>query len=115
MKIAELTTEAIYEGINKTSSELAIMNHETGYNNIAVKIEGGEIVDFWCCETTDGYFRAENWSQIAKFGTGSCACNCDACTEGEDPKEWAGDEAGNIDEYLAEMIEQFVRDFHCEN
>ena len=110
MRIEELTTEAIYEGINKTSAELAIMSHKRGYYHIAAKIEDGEVVDFWFHETTDGYFRAKNWYQIAILGTGSCACDCDACSNGEDPDDWADDEADYIDEYLEEMICQFTRD-----
>lgn len=110
MKLSELTAEAIFAGIEKSAGELAIMNHQMGYNHIAIKLDGVNVVDFWLAETTYDYFRAEGWHRIAKVGTGSCDCNCDACSDGEDPEEWAGDEAYCMEEYIEEMISQTQRE-----
>ena len=108
MKSSELTTEAIYEGIGKTSGELAIMTHQLGYYHLAIKIEGDDVVDYNLFELTDDYFRAENWHRIDLIGTGSIACNCDACSNGENPEDWADDEAYNYDDFLSEKIEQCI-------
>jgi hypothetical protein len=41
---------------------------------------------------------------IYQTGNGSCGCNCDACVAGDDPSEWAGDDAGELqDELIAEV------------
>ena len=38
---------------------------------------------------------------IYRTGMGSCGCNCDACMAGDDPAEWAGDDAAEVvDELL---------------
>ena len=108
MKISELTVGDLLNGIEKYASDLAVMAHQSGNHHLCVKIEDNEVVDYWLYESIDNYFRAEGWEQIAVFGTGSCQCNCDACSDGEDPTDWAGDEASNIEEYLGNMLELFI-------
>lgn len=110
MKILELTTEVILDGIEKTSGDLAIMQHQPGYYHIAVEVDGDEVVDYWLCESTSDYFRAENWHRICYVGTGSCACNCDACCDGDDPEDWAGEDGCYFEAYLEQCIEDFKSD-----
>ena len=89
MNIQDLTVEAIVDGVEKTLGELAVMNHQLGHYHIAIKVEGGQVVDYWLCETVDGYFRADGWVEVARIGTGNIDCNCDACAAAEDPEDCA--------------------------
>ena len=108
MKLSELTVGDLLNGVEKTSSELAVMAHQRGSYHLCVKMEGDEVAYYWLYKATLDGIRAEGWEQIAVFGTGSCKCNCDACSNGKDPADWAEDEAGNIEEYLGNMLALFI-------
>jgi hypothetical protein len=42
---------------------------------------------------------------IYQTGTGSFGCNCDACEAGDDPADWAGDDAGELQYELIAKVD----------
>jgi hypothetical protein len=111
MKYNELTAETLLEGCGVTASQMAISNHQQGYESLCVKVdeESGDVIDYWHVVSNEEYFRAEGWHRVAKVGCGSCPCNCEACSDGADPSTWAGyeEEWGMLD-VIEERISAFV-------
>jgi hypothetical protein len=44
-------------------------------------------------------------AEIYQTGTGSFGCDCDACRAGDDPTEWAGDYAGELEDELLATVD----------
>jgi ATP-dependent Clp protease adapter protein ClpS len=101
----------LFEMAETSGSELSISAHEEGYTHVIVEMDGAEIVEAWTTETTDGYYRntEPNIQSIIKVGTGSVSCNCDACLNGDNPKEWADDREFWPD--YEDQVNTFLKDY----
>jgi hypothetical protein len=90
-------------------SELAIKQHETNYTKLIVQIEDGHVVDAYLDETIDRYdCRGDGWTCIYTVGTGSTPCNCDACMDGDEPADWAGDETDGIEDEIERGLTEAI-------
>jgi len=90
---------------------LSIASHERGYTHVIAEInQYGAVLDAWTTETTDGYYRSSNpnYHSLIRVGTGSVPCNCDACSRGDDPAEWA-DEGEFWPDYEQQVSEFVLR------
>ncbi len=95
-----------------TRAEMAIDGHATGYYSLLIHIVDNVVADACVCGSGDRYYYGSNgWHRLMIVGTGSCDCNCDACVDGEDPAEWAGEAEHQhdfdtiVDNFLAEWSE----------
>lgn len=102
------TTDEILTMAETTLAKLAIAAHESNYTKLVVHVDEdtGDIDDAFVTEDVNQYDSRNNgWTMIYCTGTGSCPCNCDACADGDDPAEWAGDDGL---EYVDEAIQRGI-------
>jgi len=96
----EITIDNLVDNIDEviemactTQAKLSVANHEQGHIHVVIEIDDDNqtVLSAWTAETFDGYYRNtnDNIRSIIVVGTGSTLCNCDACTEGDEPAEWA--------------------------
>jgi hypothetical protein len=98
MTIRELVSEKISNEVATAS----IKQHERNIETLYVDSDG-EV--FWDEQvSTNTWLQREDGSlmSIYRTGTGSCACNCDACVAGDDPADWAG-ACDGISEFADEL------------
>ena len=101
------TATEIIEMAGTSLRELAVAGHEQGYTHLIVHTGGdGKIDNAATIETSDGYYRSAggDWESVYKAGCGSCPCNCEACQNGDDPADWAGD--GDACDFIQDEIER---------
>ena len=101
------TATEIIEMAGTSLRELAVAGHEQGYTHLIVHTDDtGAIDDAIVTETADGYYRSADgeWESVYKAGCGSCPCNCEACQNGDDPADWAGD--GDACDFIRDEIER---------
>jgi len=98
--------DRVIEAVSEQSAQSCINQHTRNIHTLYAMPDGRV---YWSEEVS-----TNSWDVIAgtvdpvaviyQTGTGSCACNCDACMAGDDPTEWAGDDAGELrDELIAEV------------
>jgi hypothetical protein len=107
------TAAEIIELAGTTLSALSIRAHQRNYAWLAVRIEDGTIADAEYRDdeiSEDSYYINPEWSKVWTGGTGSCACNCDACLAGDDPADWAGsaDDIGAIEDAIQDAIDALI-------
>lgn len=108
--MTQLTVDQVLELAGVTYSEIAVAQHQEGYIHIIVQTDGdGIVTDASTTETEDGYYRNDEWTSIYRYGTGSVPCNCDACSAGDDPAEWAGDDVDGIEDEIQRGIDELTK------
>src|SRR6185312_2650381 len=88
--MATTIRESASEKIANEVPAASIKQHQRNIETLYIDSDG-EV--FW-----DEQPDANTWLQrsdgsllsLYKIGTGSVACNCDACVTGDDPADWAG-------------------------
>lgn len=83
--------EQVETKISGQVAAASIKQHELGIETLYVTADGEA---FWDCQPSVSTWLHRDdgtLTSIYQTGTGSCGCNCDACRNGEDPAEWAGD------------------------
>lgn len=102
MTIREQVSDAVYE----QSAQACINQHTRNIHTLYAMPDGrvywGEEVSTNSWDVIAG--TVDPVAKIYQTGTGSCGCNCDACSNGDDPTEWAGNDAGDLqDELIAKV------------
>lgn len=104
MTIRETVADAINQG---HAAEAAIRQHERGHQSLLVYPDG---TITWAAYVSDNEWRVlpDTSTPVAALINinNSIPCNCDACTNGDDPREWAADEAGEMETHLAEQLDK---------
>lgn len=90
----------------KLLPKMAINGHRRNRWTLEVMPDGAVTI---CERLTDnewsviGGDAARPVEVLLRVGTGSCNCNCDACSAGDDPSEWAGDDTEKLIVYEDEI------------
>lgn len=98
----ETIREQVEAKVSEQVAAASIKQHQRNIETLYVTATG-EV--FW-----DEQVSVNSWlhrddgtlTSIYRTGTGSCGCNCDACVNGDDPAEWAG-ECDGIGELADEL------------
>ena len=98
--------EQVYDAVSDQSAKACINQHTRDIHTLYAMPNGrvywGEEVSINSWDVLAG--TVDPVAVIYRTGTGSCACNCDACETGDDPAEWAGDNANELlDELIAKV------------
>ena len=97
-----------------TTAEVAIASHEKGYESLDVAInEDGDIyLAYWGANSGPGtsYPTDSDMAVMYRVGTGDINCNCDACSAGESPEGWAGDESEWVLDAIGDAWADMKRD-----
>ena len=108
----QLDAAQVLELAQTSLKELAISSHCNNYLKLIVHLDDDGIIDeAYTTEDINEYdSRGNGYTMLYKVGTGSTPCNCDACQNGDDPADWAGDDSDAlcyiedaIDERIAEL------------
>lgn len=86
-------------------SEILIKSHQTGYFRVELT-DDGELETHDDIDVND---RRPDNHLLLSVGTGSVACNCDACQAGDSPEDWAYDDteaAMAYEEHLHDAIRE---------
>jgi hypothetical protein len=98
--------DRVSEAVSEQASQACINQHTRNIHTLYALPDGRV---YWSEEASTNSWdvvagTVDPVAAIYRTGTGSCACNCDACMSGDNPAEWAGDDAGEIqDELLAKV------------
>jgi len=107
----DINIDSVLELAGTKKSKLSIDSHKLGYTHVCVVIEDDKVVDAFTIYTFDGYYcnLDNNIQSVIKVGN-SVPCNCDACSNGEDPEAWAGDSEFHPD--FDQQVSEFCRDYN---
>jgi hypothetical protein len=97
--------EQIYDLVSGQSAQ-ACVNQHTRNTHTLYAMPDGEVYWGEAPSTNSWDVLAGTVDPVAviyQTGTGSCGCNCHPCMAGEDPAEWAGDDANEL---LDELIQR---------
>jgi hypothetical protein len=96
--------EQIYDLVLDQSAQACINQHTRNIYTLYAMPDGRL---FWGEEVSTNSWHVlagtvDPVAVIYQTGTGSFGCNCEACMDGDDPAEWAGDYANELlDELIA--------------
>ena len=98
--------EQVSEAVSEQAAQACINQHTRNIHTLYAMPDGrvywGEEVSTNSWDVIAG--TVDPVAAIYQTGTGSCGCNCDACMAGDDPAEWAGDDANELlDELIAKV------------
>ena len=98
--------EHVHGAVSDQSAQACINQHIRNIHTLYAMPDGrvywGEEVSTNSWDVLSG--TVDPVAVIYQTGTGSCRCNCDACMAGEDPAEWAGDDANELlDQLIAKV------------
>jgi hypothetical protein len=98
--------EQVYDLVSDQCAQACIYQHTRNIHTLYAMPDGGvywgEAVSTNSWDVLAG--TVDPVAVIYQAGTGSCACNCDACMAGDDPAEWAGDDAADlVDELITAL------------
>ena len=108
----QLDASQVLDLAQTSLNELAIASHGPNYLKLIVHLDDEGIIDeAYTTEDINEYdSRGNGYTMLYMVGTGSTPCNCDACQNGDDPADWAGDDSDAlcyiedaIDERIAEL------------
>ena len=90
-------------------NKLAIASHGNNYLKLIVHLDDDGIIDeAFVSEDTNEYdSRGNGYTMLYRSGTGSTPCNCEACQNGDDPADWAGDDRDTLC-YIEDAIEERI-------
>lgn len=93
-------------------AELSIAQHQQRYTHLIVELDNdNNIIDAWITYTADGYYcNADNNIHSVYSAGNSVPCNCDACVNGDNPEDWAGDteHCDGIEDVILEKITELL-------
>lgn len=102
-RLKMMIREQVYDAVSDQAARACINQHTRNIHTLYAMPDGRVC---WSEESS-----TNSWDVLAvtvipvaiiyRTGTGSCGCNCDACVAGDDPVEWAGDDANEL---LNELI-----------
>ena len=93
--------EQIYDLVSDQSAQACINQHTRNIHTLYAMPDGRV---YWGEEVSTNSWDVLAGTVIYQTGTGSCGCNCDACMAGDNPAEWAGDDANELlDELIAKV------------
>jgi hypothetical protein len=99
--------EQVYDAVSDQSAKACINQHTRNIHTLYAMPDGrvywGEEVSINSWDVLAGTVTPV--AKIYRTGTSSCACNCDACVAGDDPSEWAGDDANELLDHLIEQVD----------
>ena len=97
------TTDAskVMEMAETTAGDLTIAAHERNYTKLVAHVEDGQIDEAYVTEDINEYDCRDNgWVLLLCVGTGSVPCNCDACSAGDNPSDWADGDTDAMDDIV---------------
>jgi hypothetical protein len=108
--------ELVSEKVSKQVAAASIKQHESNIETLYVNSDGDV---FWDEQVSaDTWLQSEDGSltSIYQAGTGSCPCNCDACSDGYDPADWAGSCVGISDfaDELQAVVDEIPEGFFAD-
>lgn len=100
--------EQIYDAVSDQAMQ-ACINQHLGNIHTLYAMPDGRV--YWAQEVSTNSWdvlagTVTPVAQIYQTGTGSCDCNCDACVNGDDPAEWAGDDANELLDQLISQVDE---------
>jgi len=113
---ARTMAEQVLELAKTSLNELAIAAHCNNYIKLIVHVDDdGVIDDAFLSEDTDRYdSRRNGYQMLFCAGTGSTPCNCDACQNGDDPADWAGDDSDTLC-HIEDELDERIAELDCNN
>jgi hypothetical protein len=106
--------EQVSEKLAEESAAAAIKQHERMIETLYVDSDGDV---FWDAQPDSNTWLQRDDGSLASLyrtGTGSCTCNCDACAAGENPADWAGDDASAFADELQAKLDQIAPGFFAD-
>lgn len=103
----------IVNQIAEIVGSVAIASHEPGYEVVKVYPDG-EVVKHVRIDRNDSEQTPDGkWiMELVTVGTGSCACNCDACSNGDDPAAWADEDgAGYLESEMIRKLDSISEEY----
>lgn len=108
--------EQVEAKVREQVSAASIKQHERNIETLYATASG-EV--FWDEQpSTNSWLHRDDGTltSIYRTGTGSVACNCDACAKGDVPAEWAGDcdGIGELADELGAKVEEIEMGFFAD-
>jgi len=97
------TAEKVIEMAGVTLVQIMTDAHMGNYHHLMVMVIDGDIYEAGYDETIDKMIYESERVSVLTVGTGSCPCNCDACQNDEDPREWVADDGDAMQATLNEI------------
>lgn len=99
--------------VSEQVSAASIKQHQRMIETLYIDSDGDV---FWDAQVdTNTWLQRDDGTleSIYRTGTGSVSCNCDACSAGDDPAEWAGhcDGISELAELLAGKLAEIPQGF----
>ena len=99
--------EKVFKAVLGQSAQACVNQHTRNIHTLYAMPDGRV---YWGEEVSDNSWDIIAWTGdpvavVYQTGTGSCGCNCEACDAGDDPREWAGDDAGELQDELIAKVE----------
>lgn len=101
-----MTRTEITEAAASHYPEMAIAEHQTGHKAIVYYHESDtvEIED----NNNNGQDYRLECTTLLMVGCGSVSCNCDACTAGDEPADWAADDVAELEAEYDRQVEEAI-------